>query len=66
MKSSMMTIRIDEDLKRDFDSVCKDLGISMNSAVIIFAKKMVREKRIPFEVSVGSSSNENTRGNSVN
>jgi DNA-damage-inducible protein J len=61
-----MTIRIDEDLKRDFDSVCKDLGISMNSAVVIFAKKMVREKRIPFEVSVGFSSNENTRGNSVN
>ena len=52
MSQTTMTIRIDEGLKRDFDKVCDDLGMPMSTAVNIFAKKVVREKRIPFEVSM--------------
>ena len=42
----------DESLKRDFDAVCNELGMSMTTAITILAKKMPREKRLPFEVSM--------------
>jgi DNA-damage-inducible protein J len=34
------------------EHTCQSLGMNMTTAFIIFAKKMSREKRIPFEVSV--------------
>jgi len=43
---------MDESLKRDFDAVCNELGMSMTTAITILAKKMTREKRLPFEVSM--------------
>ena len=52
MSQGLVSVRMDEDLKRDFDLICQDLGMSMSTAVIMLAKKMTREKRLPFEVSV--------------
>lgn len=52
MSQSLVSIRMDEDLKKSFDSVCNDLGLNMSTAITIFAKKMSREKRIPFDVSL--------------
>jgi len=52
MAQSMVNIRMDEDLKKSMEQVCQELGMSMTTAFTIFAKKMSREKRIPFEVSV--------------
>lgn len=49
---SQIVVRMDDDLKRNFDSVCNDLGLSMSTVVTILAKKMSREKRIPFDVSI--------------
>lgn len=46
------TFRIDEDLKKQMKQVCEELGMEPSTAFKIFAKKLVREKRIPFEVSV--------------
>ena len=51
MAQSLVSIRMDEDLKRQFDYVCNELGLNMSTAITIFAKKMVRENAIPFEVS---------------
>ena len=51
---TMINFRMDEELKRSMEETCKDLGLSMTSAFTIFAKKMTREKRIPFDVSVDS------------
>lgn len=51
MAQTLLNIRMDEELKRDFDTVCNELGMSMTTAITIFAKKMSREHRIPFEVS---------------
>lgn len=39
-------------LKKAWMQVCSELGLSMSAAFTIFAKKVGREKRIPFEVSV--------------
>lgn len=47
-----VSVRMDENLKRDFDEICNELGLSMTTAITMLAKKMTREKRIPFEVSM--------------
>ena len=47
-----VSVRMDENLKRDFDEICNELGRSMTTAITMLAKKMTREKRIPFEVSM--------------
>lgn len=52
MATTMVNIRLDEGTKHQMEGVCKDLGMSMTTAFTIFAKKMGREHRIPFEVSV--------------
>ncbi len=51
MSQTSVNIRMDEDLKKSFDYVCNELGMNMTTAITIFAKKMCREHRIPFEVS---------------
>ena len=58
MATATINIRIDEATKRDMEAVCKDLGMSMTTAFTIFAKKVGRERRIPFEVSVDPFYNE--------
>ena len=45
-----INIRMDADLKMQFDSFCADMGMTMTTAFNIFAKKAVREYRIPFEI----------------
>ena len=52
MSQATVNVRMDEGLKKDFDGICNELGITMSTAVIMLAKKMTREKRIPFDVSV--------------
>ena len=46
-----LNIRMDSNLKKQFEAFCADMGMSMTTAVNIFAKKAVRENRIPFEIS---------------
>ena len=52
MAQVLVNFRMDEEDKKGMEDVCRDLGMSMSTAFTIFAKKMRREKRIPFEVSV--------------
>jgi DNA-damage-inducible protein J len=51
-QSVNVNFRLDEDIKKSMEQVCSDLGLSMSAAFTIFAKKVSREKRIPFDVSV--------------
>ena len=50
MAQTSINIRMDEDLKRQFDACCKEMGMSMTTAFSIFAKTVVRKQAIPFEV----------------
>lgn len=54
-----VNFRLDEEVKKSMEQVCSDLGLSMSSAFTIFAKKVSREKRIPFDVSVDPFYSEN-------
>ena len=49
-ETSMVNFRMDSDLKKSMESVCKDMGLSMTAAFTIFATKVSRERRIPFEI----------------
>ena len=61
MAQTSVNIRMDEDLKKQFDNFCSDVGMSMTTAFCIFAKTVVRERRIPFEIRTNEP-NENTYG----
>ncbi len=50
MANINVTIRMDEQLKAQADELFSDLGLSLSSAITMFAKQAVREQRIPFEV----------------
>lgn len=52
MAQTSINIRMDEELKRDFDTFCSEIGMSMTTAFCMFAKTAVREQRIPFAVSL--------------
>ena len=52
MAQTLVNVRMDEDVKREMEKTCKELGITMSTAFNIFARKMSRERRIPFEVSI--------------
>lgn len=49
---TQISVRVDDEVKRNAEQVCEEIGLSMSAAITIFLKKMGREKRIPFEVSV--------------
>jgi len=48
----IVNFRLDEDDKKGMEKVCNELGLSMSAAFTMFAKKVCREKRIPFELNV--------------
>ena len=51
MEVSTITLRVEKDLKQRFYNLCEDFGLSASSAINIFMKAVVREKKIPFEIS---------------
>ena len=50
MANININIRMDADLKKQFEAFCADMGMTMTTAFNIFARKAVREYRIPFEI----------------
>ncbi len=50
MAQTNISIRIDEELKKQFEKFCSDTGMTMTTAFNIFVKKAVKEQRIPFEI----------------
>lgn len=52
MAQKNINIRMDENLKKQFDHLCNELGMNMTTAFNIFAKTVVRQRRIPFDISL--------------
>lgn len=50
MGQTAFTIRMDTDIKKRFDELCKDFGMSANTAFNIFARAVIKQERIPFDV----------------
>ena len=53
-QTTTMSIRVDSNLKRRFDLLCDEFGLSNTAALMLFIKTMVRERRIPFEIKTES------------
>lgn len=50
MAQSVVSIRMDEGLKTKFNNFCENVGMSMSTAICMFAKDTVRNQVLPFEV----------------
>lgn len=50
MNYKNVSVRLEENLKKEFEEVCDEMGMKMSAAFAIFVKTVVRQRRIPFEV----------------
>ena len=51
MEQSIFSFSIDKDLKKQFDLLCEDFGMTASAVINIFVKSVVKDRKIPFEVS---------------
>lgn len=51
MAQTTLSVRMDEDLKKQFDAFCSAVGMNTSVAINLFAKAVLREHRIPFDIS---------------
>lgn len=54
MAQQAMTVRLDSQMKTQFDMLCEQFGMSANTAINIFVNAVVRSKSIPFSISIPS------------
>ena len=50
MPQTTLSVRMDEHIKKQFDAFCANVGMSASVAVNLFARTVIRERRIPFEI----------------
>jgi len=50
MATTSVTVRMDENLKKQAETLFEDMGLNMTTAITIFAKAVVRQGKIPFEI----------------
>lgn len=50
MAQTAFSIRMDDVLKRDFSQFCENIGMTMSTAFVVFAKAALRNRRIPFAI----------------
>ncbi|MCR5518219.1 MAG: type II toxin-antitoxin system RelB/DinJ family antitoxin [Lachnospiraceae bacterium] len=59
MAQATFSVRMDESLKKQFDTLCSQFGMNASTAINIFARAVVYQRRIPFDIS--APDNEITR-----
>lgn len=62
MAQTSMTLRVDNSLKKNFDSLCEEFGFTTTAAITVFMKAVVRERRIPFDIKAPSRDEVNAKG----
>ena len=50
MPLATISARVDANDKNDFDSFCSSVGLNTSTAINLFVKTVLRERRIPFEI----------------
>ena len=45
MAQATFSIRMDESLKKQFDSLCSDFGMTASTAINVFARAVVRKEK---------------------
>lgn len=54
MASTLVQIRVDEDLKNEATDIFEQLGLDLPTAIRVFLKKSVEESGIPFNLKISS------------
>jgi DNA-damage-inducible protein J len=54
MPKTTMNLRVDSKLKQNAEKITRQLGLSTSSAITLFLKALVRERGLPFSVSIDS------------
>jgi len=52
MATTSITIRMDENLKKQAEILFDEMGLNMTTAFTVFTKTVVRRGKIPFEIAV--------------
>ena len=65
MAQATFSILMDENLKHEFDLLCADFGMNATTAFNVFARAVVRERRIPFDIQASSHIIESDHGRSA-
>lgn len=50
MAQATFSGRMDEVLKKQFDALCQEFGMNASTAINVFARAVVRQRKIPFEI----------------
>lgn len=65
MASTLVQIRVDEDLKNEATSIFEQLGLDLPTAFRIFLKKSVEERGIPFSMRINSEKKALKQANNI-
>lgn len=57
MAQATFSVRMDEKLKAEFEALCNEFGMNMATAFNIFASAVVRQRKIPFEITAAPTDN---------
>ena len=49
-----ITVRMEPDLKKEAEKICEEMGITISAAIMMFTKRLVRDRAIPFKVTAES------------
>ena len=52
MAQTLVNFRMDTEEKDTFEDICEQLGLTISTAFKIFVKKVIREQRIPFDLTL--------------
>ena len=45
-----ISLRLDDDLKNELDEMCEEMGLNLTTFFMLYAKKAIRDRKIPFEI----------------
>ena len=55
MAQTTLSVRMDADVKSQLDALCADVGMTTSTAINLFAKAFIRERKLPFEIVASDS-----------
>ena len=61
MAQTQINVRVDEDVKRGFEEFCSEVGLNVSVAINMFARTVIREQRLPFDVALHYPNDETRR-----
>ena len=54
MESLTLNVRVDSNDKKQFEKFCSSVGMNVSTAINMFIKKVLKEQKMPFEISTES------------